>query len=499
MRRTSELATAYPTSVGPLLVLAILLLASCGGARSTEQRLSDLGGRSCAPDSEFVCLSLEMPLARESSDGRPIETVFAVRPASGSRTGVLVTVVGGPGASGVNASEYALDYFDQSVVDSFDLVFFDQRGVGLVETQPCPIADRMFPDFAGAFEKVVDETAVYFDACIEESGHSRLLPHLGTEDAIQDLEVFRQTMGYGKLTIYGESYGTAFAQSYASEYPDSVERMVLDGPVDISLDLLDQTEYGVRAIERILDVMFEKCDHDHRCASEMGRPAREIYDDLLVELSETPMPVELPLASVGSEGILLAAEGVTLIAWDSAYSEESRMLFLRALVSYAQHSDLVPMARLLIADKGGRDGVSTLLQVDVNCLDSAIPGSSRKEETAAVADAWDSAPTHYRWMFAHAVACLSWPGSDRTKQPEPAFPGVGIPVMVVAAELDPATPYEGALKVTESLNDAYLLSVAGGSHVMFGRGDVCVDEAVNGFLLDGTPPPTVCELEVATP
>lgn len=35
--------------------------------------------------------------------------------------------------------------------------------------------------------------------------------------------------------------------------------------------------------------------------------------------------------------------------------------------------------------------------------------------------------------------------------------------------------------------------------MMYGRGYVCVDEAVEAFILDGTPPPTMCELEAATP
>ena len=58
---------------------------------STDQILEDLGGFLC-PESEFTCLTLEMPLDHFGpADGPLIPVTFAVLPASGERLGVFTS------------------------------------------------------------------------------------------------------------------------------------------------------------------------------------------------------------------------------------------------------------------------------------------------------------------------------------------------------------------------------------------------------------------------
>jgi hypothetical protein len=63
-----------------------------------------------------------------------------------------------------------------------------------------------------------------------------------------------------------------------------------------------------------------------------------------------------------------------------------------------------------------------------------------------------------------------------------------VPTLVLGATADPATPVGNGRSVYAALDDAYLIIQQGGPHVIFARGEACIDDLVNAFLLDGTPP-----------
>jgi hypothetical protein len=63
---------------------------------------------------------------------------------------------------------------------------------------------------------------------------------------------------------------------------------------------------------------------------------------------------------------------------------------------------------------------------------------------------------------------------------------------------DPATPYEGAVALTEQLGNAVLLTMDGDGHGVYGGNSSCIDSATDSYLVAGTLPAedTVCEQEV---
>ena len=58
-------------------------------------------------------------------------------------------------------------------------------------------------------------------------------------------------------------------------------------------------------------------------------------------------------------------------------------------------------------------------------------------------------------------------------------------VLVLGTRLDSQTPYPWARAMTDSLDDAVLLTVDGVGHVVYGRNGECVDGAVDTYLLTG--------------
>ena len=92
--------------------------------------LAGLDGVPC-PDSDFTCVTLTVPLNHfDPSDSRTMDVVFAILPATGERKGMFVTATGGPGTAGLTSADSYTGYFDPSIPENFDIVFFDQRGVG---------------------------------------------------------------------------------------------------------------------------------------------------------------------------------------------------------------------------------------------------------------------------------------------------------------------------------------------------------------------------------
>ena len=488
-----------------LLPALLLALVSCGEALSTTAALAGLGGQPC-PDSEFTCVAIDVPLDHSNpADGRTIPIAFAVLPATGTTTGVLVTAVGGPGASGVDEANWRFPYLDPAIRESFDIVFFDQRGVEMSDELICTAAESQNDDDYDALPtnserrwgRLIEVTSDYIESCVAEIDNPDVLTNLGTAQAVQDLEKFRQTMGYGKLVLYGESYGTQFAQVYATQYPDSVERLILDGTVDLTSDGLEETTTQINAVENVLQMMFDACDLDPDCSDDMGMAAGQAYRDLEQQLTEEPATVLFPTGKGASEELLLLAEDLGFLAFSSIYSENQRMLFLRALAAYAGRDDLVPLMRLY--EMGYGDGISSVIYDAIRCPDASYPGDDVSEDVASITDARATSPAAQRWFYEVALKCTFWPDVDHAQIPPEPFVGEGIPTLVVATEGDPATPYADGLSVFRNLDRGYLLTVRGGSHVMFGWGIPCIDEAVNAFVLQGTPPTTDCDAELIDP
>jgi pimeloyl-ACP methyl ester carboxylesterase len=89
--------------------------------------------------------------------------------------------------------------------------------------------------------------------------------------------------------------------------------------------------------------------------------------------------------------------------------------------------------------------------------------------------------------------CSQWFGhSDRV--PKPASTTTDAPILIVGTTFDPATPYAWARALARQLPTSTLLTYRGDGHTAFGGNSRCVDDAVTGYLLTGTPPAagTVC-------
>ena len=128
------------------LAVAVALLGPwlCGAASAADTlkaTIDRLGGQPCRVGN-LTCVSVEVPVDYRANTGPTIKIEYAVSFASGESKGILFYVVGGPGGSGISVADDYLAAFDARLTENMDIVFFDQRGVGLSNhIQPCQ-ADR---------------------------------------------------------------------------------------------------------------------------------------------------------------------------------------------------------------------------------------------------------------------------------------------------------------------------------------------------------------------
>lgn len=515
--------------VVPSLLTFIIFFSSIGAAplaqssvpptTDTAQVLEDLGGFPCSEDSAFTCVTIDVPLDHfNPADTRTLPAVFAVLPASGARKGMFVTATGGPGTSGVLLADSYSAGFDPSILESFDIVFFDQRGMGLSGGLTCPFAATEYyqQDARGITrkqEKALKHTASTFVSdCVGELTDPGLLPYLGTGQAVEDLELFRQIIGDEKFWLYSESYGTQYAQTYAAVHGEHLAGLILDGTVDLTFS---GTEYYIQQAQAFNDTLaatLSACNDDPACAEQLNGDAIQAYDELAARLSKHPISYRFPLPSGGFDKRNFTLSDLEYVASSQLYGESDRMMFTRALAAYTSNSDLIPLARLLyidlVVDPETLEIIfdpswSDAIFYGVECQDYGYPGETPEERAQnylAAVDPFETSIPRLGSIIYGDLPCAYWPSASSDLTRAGYLLAEGIPTLVLGATADPATPVSHGMNVYQHLADGYLITTEGGPHVTFGYGNECPDAWVTDFLVNDAIPAereTVCEGVVA--
>ncbi|CAN5390120.1 hypothetical protein BH23ACT6_BH23ACT6_05710 [soil metagenome] len=121
----------------------------------------------------------------------------------------------------------------------------------------------------------------------------------------------------------------------------------------------------------------------------------------------------------------------------------------------------------------------------VNCLDRPNEDSDLSDEEL-VAQFEEVAPTFGRYLAGEG-ACAYWP--EEVSQKLDNYDAAGAaPILVIGTTGDPATPYEWAEDLADTLDSGVLLSYDGEGHTAYGRSNNCIDDTVDAYLLEGTVP-----------
>lgn len=125
---------------------------TAGGAELLEAAEARL--RPCADDPTFFCGTLPVPLDRRNPDGRMVDLHVEVFPHTGPQRkadGAVFITCGGPGCAISAGLKYGYAFFVlPEVAQARDLVFVDQRGVGLSDAIDCPALQAGGPFYSSS-------------------------------------------------------------------------------------------------------------------------------------------------------------------------------------------------------------------------------------------------------------------------------------------------------------------------------------------------------------
>lgn len=453
--------------------------------------------------SSLTCTTLTVPLDHRANDpAQTLDITFALSFASNESRGILFYFVGGPGGSGLASAESYLSSFDPTLIENMDIVFVDQRGTGPAHGLSCPKAQAVF-DIAPA--SLADPDAILATArtfvadCTAELEADTLLPVVNTDQAIRDSEAFRQKIGAPKVWLYGESYGTQLVQAYATQFPQAVRGVILDGVIDLTLTAEEFYRRYTLASEKLLAETFALCADIPACKADIPGSAAQVYDDLVARAATAPIPVTYTLADGSQVPRQLTTGLLEANAFYALYSPEGRAEFLRTLAA-AGRGNLVPMLQLgysnMYIDPETEIGMEDpgwfgAAYYAITCADYGSGTGTPDERAVRIIDEARAlapeAPRLLRSYFVERVACAYWPHQGADTRPAP-YAGGDFPTLVLNGDHDPITPVSMAYSVLDNARNAYGIFMQGGPHVIWGRGLACPDLIVQALLYDGTLP-----------
>lgn len=503
-----------------------------GAAVATAAAVPDLAWDECGEDfgggdgpagSTFSCAWAELPLDHADPDGETIQVALKRLEARqpDRKIGTLFLNPGGPGGSGVDFASVAWALFPRQVLNRFDVVGFDPRGVARSTPLVCFTSfQQQERVFAGVPPFPVDEEEHqlldrafdrYTDLCERNGGDIK--DHMSTGDVARDLDLLRQAVGDEGLTYAGYSYGTQLGSTYANLFPDKVRALVVDGVLDpvawtTGRDAADaalpfSSRLGSdQGASDTLGQFFALCSQagPERCSLAAQGDPQEVYDATMAVLREEPVRVDLGGGFV-VEFTYQDLVGASLGTFYGPYGWSDLAALVSLVAGAAGVAEPVPPPAAAQAERvaafAGAPMPQTLEGFDgVACSDSVNPTDRRAWWDAGLARDQIAPYFGSLWTWASG-ACADWPGASDGAYRGPWTAQTAAPVLVVGNTYDPATPYSGAQAVAGLLPGSRLLTVVGWGHTSLGS-STCADQAVSRYLVNGRLPAkgTRCAFDV---
>ncbi|MDT0270053.1 alpha/beta hydrolase [Streptomyces sp. DSM 44915] len=429
-------------------------------------------------DARLECGTLDVPLDYRDPDGRRIEIVIS-RLASehpDRRRGVLVTNPGGPGGPGLDFPAVLADSgLPQEILDGYDLIGMDPRGVGHSTPVTCEMTEDQqrrgaFAPYAHTEADVAAEAphARELAAQCADSATDWLLPHTTTANTARDLDRVRAALGEPRISYLGYSYGTQLGATYATLFPERGDRMVLDSALGADGYDVDAMRLFARGLQdRFPDFAAYAAAHPEYGLGETPEQVTATFYELADRLDADPVD--------GVHGTHF--RGLT---FELLYADATMPL----LAEYWRDLDAGrPLPGELPA---GRENMMAA-RLFFTCADSRWP-------TTVAAYQRNTAVDRERYpMLGGSTAsigpCAYWP-TEGIEPPVRIGDDGPANLLLVQNERDPGTPLVGALDLRRALGDrATLVTADQGGHgvYLFGT-NTCANEAVTTYLTTGRRP-----------
>ncbi len=476
------------------VALLALMLVGLGAAPAAAAPL-----KPCRDDKSARCGTVKVPLHRSEPQGAKIKVKFRVFPRTDRSRPELEPIVaaeGGPGYGSIGSAD-SYRFMLAPLLGQRDLIVMDNRGTGTSGAINCPRLQLGKGDYVREVGRCGRRLGKAADA-------------YGTGAAADDLADVLDLLEVPVVNIYGDSYGTYFAQAFAVRHLARVRSVVLDAAFAVTgfdpweREQIEQIRFAWRAV----------CERSGACT---GDPVAYL-GELAQKLEANPLVGEArdadgTVRQVRVDGLLIeqmAGDGSFYYsiyrdllsagrAWEQGDPKPLLRLGAEAVAAYEPSAD----------PTGYSEGAYSAVACHdyPNLWDKQASFKERREQLAAAraqlapdtfapfpVDLWLKSTVEYQLVY----GCLRWPAPRFEDPAVPAgatFPDM--PVLVLDGDLDSVTPLGDSEAAAELFPNSELVVVRNVGHVTaLSDFDRCGSVLVRRFFTDLDPGDTSCAEEI---
>ena len=375
----------------------------------------------------------------------------------------VVAVEGGPGYPSIDSAESYL-FMLGPLRHRHDMIVMDNRGTGRSGAIDCPRLQAG----EGVYSREVGRCA---------RGLGRRANAYGTGAAADDLAAVLRKLRVPVVDVYGDSYGTYFAQAFAVRHPQRVRAVVLDAAFGV--DGFDP--WGREESVALRFAWPEVCQRSTGCGGDVLAALRR----WALRLEAKPLTGTSRDADGGRHRVTVDGSALGQMTGDASYYY-TLYRDLPAALRALGRGDRAPFLRLAAEDLpftggGAVKEYSEGAYAAVAChdypalWDPAAPLATRRAQLGAARaalepDAFAPFPNEI-WLNGLYVdqlvkGCLRWPTPAHPDPPVPpgaSYPNV--PVLVLDGDLDMITPLGDSRRAAGLFPNSTLVTVRNVGHV----------------------------------
>jgi pimeloyl-ACP methyl ester carboxylesterase len=421
-----------------------------------------------------LCATVQAPLNPALPDADHVDLFVRKFPAQGVSRGDVWLVAGGPGEAG--ASFYPLVDRLRIAFPGYDLIIPDHRGTGL-SSRLC--VEEEAENSPGGYQLEGAEWATCFGLLNSRAPRTQAFT---ITNAAHDLNGLMSRFSAGRKTVlYGVSYGTQLVlRSRVVADAAPVDSIILDSLIPPETDEVWDLSRRSQVVDEVGRQVLADCDRDADCRQRLGGSAV----DALKALEQDP---EIAAQFPGGRpklvfGALLNSQdaralipdviaGVRVGDWSKLEEARGRLERFGAPFEAAQAASSIPLVALISASEN-----------------TARPDLTRDMVTAEEGEL----------LFTSSIPTQLLGGASLAYPRDAAFgatPRSMPPVLVLQGDMDPKTPYAGALAHAGRLSGAGVVRfvrIEGAPHFVLLTAEACAVGEILAFSSSTGPGERTC-------
>lgn len=484
-------------------------------ARYTAQQISwgDCPFTPAATAKPAQCAEITVPRDWANPDaGVDLQVSISRVAATGERQGSLLVNPGGPGGQGTSLAG-AIAGLEPSLAAQYDIIGMDPRGTGREGTTDsgflCQVPEGRLPqgplDARDRSARSIAEHQKTPRAVAEACQSDAISPYISTWQTAHDMDLIRTLLGEEKLNYLGYSYGTWLGAKYASLFPDTAGKLVLDSSVNFegrlqadfeAFPVIDQRQFDD---EYLPWVAREFPDQLGRTPAEVKAKWEAVRTFYAEQKILSPDQFDQLFVGNGSSLQWLLTALIFELGADSLDGQQAQVpaQLHDELEAESQKTFGVPAEKLTTAQVAAAAPRLAPDYTQVNGTRYAVACGDQPTRSAAwykaLSDRQGPRYPLYGWAYGLGEACGYW--SDAPQHALPDLPAsVAKNVLVVQGEFDPQTGYEQARSAVRAAGVPLVSVDDSPFHGQYAlAGNPCVDGMVNVFLTKNSrPADTTC-------